>query len=99
MEVNDEMIDKLAKLARLHFDEDEKKEIGSDLRRMIAFVEKLNEVNLDGVSPMLHVNQEINILRDDEVTGSVTREEALRDAPVHDGKFFKAPKAIKNPNN
>ena len=52
MEVNDAMVDKLAHLSRLQFDETEKREIKNDLQRMIGFVEKLNELNLEGVEPM-----------------------------------------------
>ncbi len=95
MEVNDKMIDKLAHLSRLQFNETEKKEIKTDLQRMIAFVEKLNELNLDGVEPMLHMSDKVNVLREDEVKGSVSREDALKNAPLHDEQFFKVPKVIK----
>ena len=77
MEVNDAMIDKLAHLARLKFNEAEKQEIKTDLQRMIVFVEKLNELDLEGVEPMLHMSDEVNVLREDEVKGSVSRSEAL----------------------
>jgi len=97
MEVNDAMIDKLAHLARLEFNETEKQEIKTDLQRMIVFVEKLNELDLEGVEPLLHMSEEINVLREDEVKGSVDRSEALKNAPSHDDQFFKVPKVIKNP--
>ena len=97
MEVNDAMIEKLAHLARLKFDDEEKKEIKADLQRMIAFVEKMNELDLDGVEPLLHMSDEVNVLREDRVGGTVSREEALKNAPLHDEKFFKVPKVIKNP--
>jgi aspartyl-tRNA(Asn)/glutamyl-tRNA(Gln) amidotransferase subunit C len=96
MEVNDAMVDKLAHLARLKFNSEEKEEIKADLQRMIAFVEKLNELDLEGVEPLLHMSEEVNVLRDDEVKGSVTREDALKNAPDHDEEFFKVPKVIKN---
>ena len=95
MEVNDTMVDKLAHLSRLQFNETEKKEFKTDLQRMIVFVEKLNELNLDGVEPMLHMSKEVNVLREDEVKGSVSREDALKNAPLHDEQFFKVPKVIK----
>ena len=98
MEVNDALVDKLAHLARLKFNEEEKQEIKTDLQRMIAFVEKLNELDLDGVEPLLHLSDEINVLREDEVKGSVSRDEALQNAPVHDEEFIKVPKVIKSPN-
>ncbi len=95
MEVNDALVDKLAHLSRLQFNGDEKQEIKKDLERMIAFVEKLNELDLEGVEPLLHMSDEVNVLREDEVKGSISREEALKNAPQHDGKFFKVPKVIK----
>jgi aspartyl-tRNA(Asn)/glutamyl-tRNA(Gln) amidotransferase subunit C len=99
MDVNDAMIEKLAHLARLKFNEEEKKEIKTDLRRMIVFVEKLNELDLEGVEPLIHMSDEVNILREDEVKGSVSRVEALKNAPSHDDQFFKVPKVIKNPKS
>ncbi len=95
MEVNDQLVDKLAHLSRLHFNEEEKGEIKNDLQRMIGFVEKLNELNLDGVEPQLFMSDEVNVLRVDEIKGSISREEALQNAPLHDGQFFKVPKVIK----
>ncbi|MFN8291516.1 MAG: Asp-tRNA(Asn)/Glu-tRNA(Gln) amidotransferase subunit GatC [Chitinophagaceae bacterium] len=95
MEVNDALVDKLALLSRLQFNETEKQEIKKDLQRMIGFVEKLNELNLEGVQPLLHMTGEVNVLREDEVNGSVSREEGLKNAPGHDGVFFKVPKVIK----
>jgi aspartyl-tRNA(Asn)/glutamyl-tRNA(Gln) amidotransferase subunit C len=95
MDVNDALVEKLARLARLRFDDAEKEEIKNDLQRMIAFVEKLNELDLEGVQPLMHMTDEVNVLRDDEVTGSITREEALKNAPEHDEQFFKVPKVIK----
>lgn len=94
MEVNGALVDKLAHLARLQFNEAEKAAIRNDLQRMIGFVEKLNELNLEGVPPLLHMGEEVNVLRNDVVSGSVTREEALKNAPLHDEQFFKVPKVI-----
>lgn len=95
MEVNDELVDKLAHLSRLKFDALEKEEIKNDLQKMIAFVEKLNGLDTTGVEPLLHMTDEVNVLRDDQVEGSITREEALKNAPEHDEQFFKVPKVIK----
>ncbi len=95
MEVNDLLVDNLAKLSHLSFSEQERKEIKSDLQEMITFIEKLQEVNTDGVEPLLHMSSNVNILRDDVVQGSVTRDEALKNAPDSDGTFFKVPKVIK----
>ena len=95
MEVNDAMIENLASLARLHFNDEEKREIKSDLQRMIAFIDKLNELNTDGIEPVLHMTDQTNAFREDEIQGSITREEGLKNAPATDGVFFKVPKVIR----
>ena len=95
MEVNDELVNNIAKLARLEFKDDEKEEIKLDMQKMIAFIEKLNELDTTGVEPLLHISENVNVLREDEVKGSITREEAFLNAPNHDEQFFKVPKVIK----
>ncbi len=95
MEVNDTLVDKIAHLARLQFNDIEKESIKADLQKMIAFVEKLNELDTTGVSPLLHMSDNINVLREDEIKGSISREDGLKNAPMHDDKFFKVPKVIK----
>ena len=94
MEVNDELIDKLSNLSKLKFDEKEKEAIKADLQKMISFVEKLNELDLEGVEPLLHMSGEKNNWRKDEIKGSVDRNEALKNAPQKDEAFFKVPKVI-----
>jgi aspartyl-tRNA(Asn)/glutamyl-tRNA(Gln) amidotransferase subunit C len=98
MEVNDALIDKLSNLARLEFNPEEKEEIKKDLQRMIHFVEKLSELDTTGVEPLLHMGQEMNVLREDRPQGSVSRGEALSNAPDTDGAYFKVPKVIRNPS-
>ena len=95
MEVNDALIENLANLAKLRFNDEEKEEIKKDLQRMISFVDKLNELDTTGVEPLLHMTDNINAFREDEVKGSISREEALINAPATDGVFFKVPKVIK----
>jgi aspartyl-tRNA(Asn)/glutamyl-tRNA(Gln) amidotransferase subunit C len=95
MEVNDALVENLANLARLEFNPQEKEAIKIDLQRMISFVEKLNELNTEGVEPLLHMSDSENVYREDVLQGSVSREEALKNAPDTDGVFFKVPKVIK----
>ncbi len=95
MEVNDVLINKLAQLARLEFNALERDEIKIDLRKMITFIEKLNELDTTGVTPLMHMSDEINVLREDEVKGSISQEDALKNSPLHDEKYFKVPKVIK----
>ena len=95
MEVNDTLVDKIAHLARLQFNDADKAAIKTDLQKMIVFVEKLNELDTTGVEPLLHMSDNINILREDEVKGSISSIKGLKNAPLHDTQFFKVPKVIK----
>ncbi len=95
MEVNEALVDRLALLGRLHFTASEKEEIRHDLQRMISFVDKLNELDTDGLEPVLHMSSEVNKLRSDKVEGSVNSEEALLNAPGKHNHFFTVPKVIK----
>jgi aspartyl-tRNA(Asn)/glutamyl-tRNA(Gln) amidotransferase subunit C len=95
MIVNDALIEKLAHLSRLEFADEEKEVIKNDLEKMIGFIDKLNELDTTGVAPLLHMSDNVNILRSDTVKGEVSRKDVFRNAPVHDEEFFKVPKVIK----
>lgn len=95
MTINEQTLEHLAHLARLQFEESEKASIREGLEKMVAFVEKLQSVDTTGVAPLLHIGDAVNVLRDDVQQGSISREEALRNAPLQDGVFFKVPKVIK----
>ena len=94
MEVNDALVDNLAKLSRLTFNAQEKEIIKTDLQRMIEFVDKLKEIDTTGVEPLMHMSDAVNVLREDKVQGSISRDEALKNAPDSDGVFIKVPKVI-----
>ena len=95
MIANDELINNLSQLARLEFNDAEREAIKIDLQKMIAFIDKLNELDTTGVEPLLRMSENVNVLREDEVKGSISREDALRNTPLHDEQFFKVPKVIK----
>jgi aspartyl-tRNA(Asn)/glutamyl-tRNA(Gln) amidotransferase subunit C len=92
--VNIEEIDRLAQLARLRFDGEEKDEILNDMNKMIDFINKLDELDTDGVEPLLFMVDETQDLRADDVVISTTQEEALKNAPLKDSDYFKIPKVL-----
>ena len=94
MQVTESLVDKIAHLAKLSFNEAERKEIREDLEKMIGFVDQLNSLDMTGIEPMIHMSRDVNVLRDDEVRGSVIREDALKNAPGHTDRFFTVPKVI-----
>jgi len=95
MEVTDKLVDNLASLSRLSFNDAEKQEIKSDLVKMIAFVEKLQEVDTTGTEPLLHMTSVTDAFREDVVKGSMPKNEALQNAPLTDADYFKVPKVIR----
>lgn len=98
MQVDDALIDKLSKLAMLQFNDEEREEIKKDLQKMIGFVDKLKQLDTTGVEPLLHMSNNADMLREDIPGNMISREEALQNAPHHDGIYFKVPKAIKKPS-
>ena len=98
MHVDDALIDKLSRLAMLQFNDEERQEIKSDLEKMIGFVDKLKELDTTGVEPLLHMSNNTDILREDVPGNMIERQDALRNAPLHDEEYFKVPKVIKKPS-
>ena len=89
MEITNEIIDHLANLAKLKFEDNQKESIRKDLTKIIAFVDKIEELDTDNVEPLIHINQEVNILREDEVIETITQFQALKNAPSKDSDYFK----------
>lgn len=94
MSILDKKIDDLAHLARLEFSETEKQGIKGDLERIIEFCDKLKEVDTDGVEPLIYMSDEQNVLREDRVEQSISKADALSNAPSADSDYFKVPKVI-----
>jgi aspartyl-tRNA(Asn)/glutamyl-tRNA(Gln) amidotransferase subunit C len=94
MKVNALLIGHLSHLARLQFDEQAGQEMVHDLNRILGFVEKLEEVNTEGVEPLIYMTDETNILREDAVIQTITQDEALRNAPRKDSDYFRVPRFI-----
>jgi aspartyl-tRNA(Asn)/glutamyl-tRNA(Gln) amidotransferase subunit C len=95
MEITIQTIDKLSNLAQLQFSEKEKMELKTDLEKMIEFINQLAKVDTTGIEPLQHISDAVNILRKDELKGSISREEGLLNAPSKDNQFFTVPKVIK----
>jgi aspartyl-tRNA(Asn)/glutamyl-tRNA(Gln) amidotransferase subunit C len=94
MEINEALLDHIANLSKLAFEGSEKEAIRQDLQRMIAFVDKLSELDTTGVEPLIFMSNEVNRLRDDITEQSVSHEEALRNAPKKDSDYFRIPKVL-----
>ena len=95
MEINRETLLKIAHLARLNFSKESEKEMLNGLNDMIKWVEKLQEVDTDGIEPLTNMSQEVNSWCEDEVKSGISRDRALKNAPKKDKEFFKVPKVLK----
>jgi aspartyl-tRNA(Asn)/glutamyl-tRNA(Gln) amidotransferase subunit C len=95
MNIDNQLVCRLAELSKLEFDEAATEGIKKDLQKILDLVQKLEEVNVDGIEPLIYMTDEKNVLRKDEIRDTVTKEEALQNAPQRDSDYFKVPKVIK----
>ncbi len=95
MRIDDQMIDKISRLAYLEFGEEEKEKIRQDLEQILTFVEKLKELDTENVEPLVYLSDKTDVLREDKMIPTITTDEALLNAPEKSGRFFKVPKVIR----
>lgn len=95
MNIDDKLVDKIASLSKLEFEGEEKEAIKNDLNRMLDFIENLQSVPTEGVEPLIYMTNEKGQTRNDESRVTITKEEALKNAPQKDSFYFKVPKVIK----
>ncbi len=94
MKIDNDLIDKLSGLAKLEFQGEEKEAIKKDLTTMLDFVENLQSVPTEGVEPLIYMTNEKGRTRADESKVTISKEEALKNAPQKDSFYFKVPKVI-----
>ncbi len=95
MKLSKEEIEKLAHLARLEFADDELEQMKADLEKILAFVGRIDALNLEDVEPLIYMNKEVDKLRADEAVLELTKEDALKNAPDRDSDYFRVPKVLK----
>lgn len=94
MEINDNLVDRIAFLAKLEFEGNEREELKTDMKRILGFIDTLNEVDTQGVEPLVYMTDEYLELREDKAENTISREEALKNAPQKDSDYFKVPKVL-----
>ena len=95
MKVGNKLIKDLSRLAKLNFDEQTIEEMKSDFENILGFVDKLSEIDTEGVEPLIYLSDEVNVLRDDEIDEEVPQDQALKNAPNKDSDYFKVPTVLK----
>ncbi len=87
-------VEKIAKLAKLKFDDDEKKKITKQLAEILSYMEKLTEIDTENIPPTYNVHNITNVLREDKVKSWFSQQEAVANAPKNYKGHFSVPKVI-----
>ncbi len=93
MRIDDVLFEHLAKLSKLKFSAKEKSKIKSELEQMLDFIRQVQEVDTEGVEPLIHLNPD-GKLREDVVKVLSTKEEVLKNAPDANEDYFQVPKVL-----
>lgn len=87
-------VEHVARLARLELNEAEKQVFAEQLNSILEYVERLNELPINGVEPLAHILPVYNVFRTDEIQPGPLREEILANAPLAEGGQYKVPKIM-----
>jgi aspartyl-tRNA(Asn)/glutamyl-tRNA(Gln) amidotransferase subunit C len=94
MPITNKDIQHIAELARLNLETEEIETFTHQFGNILSYMERLNKVETDNVSPMSHPSQMINAFRDDKVVQSISTQKALSNAPERDENAFIVPKIV-----
>ena len=95
MKVNNKLIQDISNLSKLKFNASEKEQMKADLKKILDFVDKLNEIETKGVEPLIYMSDEVNVLRKDVISKNTSQKDALKNAPEKDSDYFKVPTVLK----
>jgi aspartyl-tRNA(Asn)/glutamyl-tRNA(Gln) amidotransferase subunit C len=94
MSVDDATVRRIAHLARIKVEDDEVAHLKGELNAILAWVEQLQAVDVEGVEPMTSVTPMTMKMRQDEVTDGGIAEDVVKNAPMSDDNFFLVPKVV-----
>lgn len=94
MVINDDVIEKLESLSKLKLNDDEKEEMKVELTKIVAMFDKIAVINTNGIEPLRHMSELVNVMRQDIAIHTMTTEEALHNAPLEKSNFFAVPKVL-----
>jgi aspartyl-tRNA(Asn)/glutamyl-tRNA(Gln) amidotransferase subunit C len=89
MKITDEVVDRVAALAKLRFEGEARERIKQDLDQILSFCEQLQSVDTTGVEPLAHMTDAVNVWREDRPADTVSHEDALKNAPDKNSDYFK----------
>ena len=90
--ISEKEVRHVAKLARLELTDEEVEKYSKQLGDILKYVEKMNEIDTEGIEPMPHAIPLYNVMREDIVKYEETKEELMKNAPYEEDGFFRVPK-------
>ena len=94
--ISREEVQNVARLARLHLTDEEAERMREQLDAILAYIDKLRELDVEGVEPTAHAVPLVNVMRDDALVPCLPQEQALANAPDRAGEFFRVPRIIED---
>jgi len=94
--ISREEVQHVARLARLHLTDDELERMREQLDAILAYIDKLRQLDVDGVEPTSHAVPLMDVMRDDTLAPCLTQDEALANAPDRADEFFRVPRIIED---
>ena len=94
MVISDDIIEYVGILAKLELSEEDKKNAQKDMTEMLHYIDKMKELDTEGVEPMSHVFSYNNVMRDDVVTNGDGSVDTLMNAPMRVADTFVVPKTV-----
>jgi aspartyl-tRNA(Asn)/glutamyl-tRNA(Gln) amidotransferase subunit C len=94
MNISKDTIYKVADLARIDIKDEEVPGLIQEMSKILTFMEQLNELDTTNVEPLVYMNEEVNVWREDKVNNQLDLTQGLRNAAVRNERFFMVPKII-----
>jgi aspartyl-tRNA(Asn)/glutamyl-tRNA(Gln) amidotransferase subunit C len=94
--ISREEVQHVARLARLHLTDEELERMRQQLDAILAYIDKLRELDVEGVEPTAHAVPLVNVMRADELAPSLSQDAALANAPDRAEEFFRVPRIIED---
>ncbi len=94
IKIDETQVRRVALLSRLELNDDEVSQFSTQLSAIVEYIEKLNELDTDGVEPLAHCLPVHNVLREDVPRPSLSNDAALANAPDREDEYFKVPKIL-----
>ncbi len=94
MAIDNKTVKRIAYLSRLNIEDDKIEETKDEFNKILNWIEELNEINTDNVTPLATINEECLRMREDIVTAGKCKDEVLSNAPMKEFDYFAVPKVV-----